>query len=141
MDIFKKETLQFYRGNEVKNHCGSDLGRTGHRGLEKYKRLARKKARKKKIKNFQKSIDKQTETWYNKYVIERDYKNKWKGGLLMKHTVLLIDCINPEDSSILIVDDKQKELLKEVFDFFGNYDNWVYTFIEGTDAIQDFTKE
>lgn len=59
----------------------------------------------------------------------------------MKHTVLLIDCINPEDSSILIVDDKQKELLKEVFDFFGNYDNWVYTFIEGTDAIQDFTKE
>lgn len=61
MDIFKKETLQFYSGNEVKNHCGNNLGRTGHRGLEKYKRLARKKARK-KIKNFQKPIDKQTET-------------------------------------------------------------------------------
>lgn len=61
MDIFKKETLQFYRDNEVKNHCGNDLGRTGHKGLAKYKRLARKKARK-KIKNFQKTIDKQIET-------------------------------------------------------------------------------
>lgn len=53
MDIFKKETLQFYRDNEVKNHCGGSLGRTGHRGLAKYKRLARKKARK-KIKKFSK---------------------------------------------------------------------------------------
>lgn len=47
MDIFKKETLQFYKDNEVKNHCGGNSGRTGHGGLAKYKRLARKKARKK----------------------------------------------------------------------------------------------
>lgn len=59
----------------------------------------------------------------------------------MKYTVLLIDCINPEDTSVMIVDDKQKELLEEVFGFFGNYDNWLYTFIEGTEAVQDFTKE
>ncbi len=59
----------------------------------------------------------------------------------MKYTVLLIDCIDPEDSSVMIVDDKQKELLEEVFNFFGNYDNWLYTFIEGTEAVQDFTKE
>lgn len=51
MDIFKKETLQFYRDNEVKNRCSKNIGRTGHRGLAKYKRLARKKARK-RIKNF-----------------------------------------------------------------------------------------
>ena len=59
----------------------------------------------------------------------------------MKHTVLLIDCIDPENSSVMMVDDKQKELLKGVFGFFEKYDDWSYSFFEGTEAVQDFTKE
>ena len=59
----------------------------------------------------------------------------------MKHTVLLIDYADPESSSVMIVDDKQKELLKEVFSHFEKYDDWQYAFFKGTEVVQDFTKE
>lgn len=47
MDIFKENTLTFYRDNEVKNRAGKAIGRTAHHGLQRYKKIARRKARKK----------------------------------------------------------------------------------------------
>lgn len=51
MNIFKEKTVTFYSRNEVKNRAGRSVGRTAHHGLQRYKKIARRKARK-RIKNF-----------------------------------------------------------------------------------------
>lgn len=51
MNIFKEKTVMFYSRDEVKNRAGKSVGRTAHRGLQQYKKIARRKARR-KINNF-----------------------------------------------------------------------------------------
>ena len=54
MNIFEEKTVMFYSRDEVKNRAGKSVGRTAHHGLQRYKKIARRKARR-KMKNF--SID------------------------------------------------------------------------------------
>lgn len=57
----------------------------------------------------------------------------------MKHTILLVDNADVDNSRIMIVDESQKALIEEILDFFDIYDGWKYTFFNDARPVKDFS--
>lgn len=57
----------------------------------------------------------------------------------MKYTIFLYDYDNDDNNRILIIDESQKSLVEEIFDFFDGQQNWGYSIFPDTNRVKDFS--
>lgn len=56
----------------------------------------------------------------------------------MKYTIFLYDYDNDDNNRVLIIDESQKPLVEEIFDFFDSQD-WGYSIFPNTNKVKDFS--
>ena len=57
----------------------------------------------------------------------------------MKYTVFLYNYCNDDNDVALIIDESQKSLVEEIFDFFDGQQDWGYTILPNTNRVKDFS--
>ena len=57
----------------------------------------------------------------------------------MKYTIFLYDYDNDDNNRILIIDESQKPLVEEIFDFFDGPQDWGYSIFPNTNKVKDFS--
>lgn len=59
----------------------------------------------------------------------------------MKYTVFLYDYANDDNDVALIIDESQKPLVEEIFDFFDgqHQQDWGYSILPDTNRVKDFS--
>lgn len=57
----------------------------------------------------------------------------------MKYTIFLYDYDNDDNNRILIIDESQKPLVEEIFDFFDGSQDWGYSIFPNTNKVKDFS--
>lgn len=57
----------------------------------------------------------------------------------MKYTIFLYDYANDDDNVVLIIDESQKPLVEEIFDFFDGPQDWGYRIFPNTNKVKDFS--
>lgn len=57
----------------------------------------------------------------------------------MKYTIFLYDYANDDNNRILIIDESQRALVTEIFDFFDGQQDWGYSIFLDTNRVKDFS--
>lgn len=57
----------------------------------------------------------------------------------MKYTIFLYDYANDDNNAVLIIDENQKPLVEEIFDFFDGQQDWGYSIFPDTNRVKDFS--
>ena len=57
----------------------------------------------------------------------------------MKYTIFLYDYCNDDNNVALIIDESQRPLVAEIFDFFDGQDDWGYSIFHDTNRVKDFS--
>jgi len=57
----------------------------------------------------------------------------------MKYTIFLYDYANDDNNVALIIDESQKSLVEEIFDFFDGQQDWGYSIFPNTNRVKDFS--
>lgn len=57
----------------------------------------------------------------------------------MKYTLFLYDYTNDDNNVALIIDESQKSLVTEIFDFFDGQQDWGYSIFPNTNKVKDFS--
>jgi hypothetical protein len=57
----------------------------------------------------------------------------------MKYTIFLYDYANDDNNVALIIDESQRRLVTEIFDFFDGQQDWGYSIFPDTNRVKDFS--
>lgn len=57
----------------------------------------------------------------------------------MKYTIFLYDYANDDNNVALIIDESQRHLVTEIFDFFDGQQDWGYSIFPDTNRVKDFS--
>lgn len=57
----------------------------------------------------------------------------------MKYTIFLYDYANDDNNVALIIDESQRPLVTEIFDFFDGQQDWGYSIFPNTNRVKDFS--
>lgn len=57
----------------------------------------------------------------------------------MKYTIFLYDYANDDNNRILIIDESQRRLVTEIFDFFDGQQDWEYSIFPDANRVKDFS--
>ena len=57
----------------------------------------------------------------------------------MKYTIFLYDYANDDNNVALIIDESQRRLVEEIFDFFDGQQDWGYSIFSNTNKVKDFS--